>query len=406
MRHDVQRVLLANEFGAGRGHLVALLHLAQALGPGWVFDAALADRLHASVLAPLNACVFDGPRLVYRQAHRTGPNAVPTATWGEYLGDLGFDQVERLREVVAWWRQVLRQRRVALVLADYAPLAQLAARSLGIPCVVTGTGYGLPPASMPTFPCLEEGVEVRLHHEAALLANVNTVAAECGLPALRGLPEVYRADLALVHTLPMMDPYRAWRQERLITPIVHIGDTVADGGDEVFVYFSTRELNEPSVVEALEALPWPKRGYLPTAKPDVTERLAASGMHIETEPVPVDLIARRSRLMLNAGQNGTLSMGMLAGLPQVAWPQHREQRFNAMCAQAAGVARMVPPTTIPVGSALMDAVAAVYSDDGMAQRARCLAAELRATLTVPPAQQLQQALAPLQADLRSSAIRG
>lgn len=394
-----QRVLLANEFGAGRGHLVALLHLAQALGPGWVFEAALAERQHAQVLKPLNALVFGGPRLVYRQDRRTGPDAVPTATWGEYLGDLGFDQVQRLREVVAWWRQVLSQRRVALLLADYAPLAQLAARSLGIPCVVTGTGYGLPPADMPRFPCLEEGLDVRLHDEATLLANVNTVATECGLPALQGLPEVYRADLALVHTLPMMDPYQAWRQERLITPIIHIGDAVASDGDEVFIYFSTQELSDASVVEALEALPLPKRAYLPAATPAVAARLAASGMHVETAPVPVDLIARRSRLLVNAGQNGTLSMGMYAGLPQVAWPQHREQRFNALCAQAAGVARLVAPGTGPAGPALMDAVMAAYADDTMAARARHLATDLRRTLTAPPAQQLQQALAPLRETL-------
>lgn len=390
------RVLLANEFGAGRGHLVTLLRLAQALGPGWVFDAALADRRHASVLQLLNACVFEGPRLVYRKTRRTGPDAVPTATWGEYLGDLGFDQVDRLREVVAWWRQVLSQRRVALLLADYAPLAQLAARSLGIPCVATGTGYGLPPSDMPAFPPLEAGPDVRLHDESALLSNVNTVAAESGLPALRGLPEVYRADLALVHTLPLLDPYGAWRQAPLLPPVTDIGAALASEGDEVFVYFSTQELADPDVVEALAALPLPRRAFLPAVAPAVAERLAASGVLLETAPVPVDLIARRSRLVLNAGQHGILCLAMFAGLPQVAWPQHREQRFHALRAEAAGVARVVDGVAPGgIGAALKQAVMSAYFDRDLAGCAKALAGQLRTGLTVSPAQQLQEALAPL-----------
>ena len=388
------RVLLANEFGAGRGHLVTLTRLAQAFGPGFVFDAALCSRRHEDVLAPLQATVFNGPWLGYRSDRRLGHDAVPTATWGEYLGDLGFDQVNRLREVVAWWRDVLQQRRVNLVLADYAPLALLAARSLNIPCVATGQGYGLPPWDMPAFPLFNAQARVCLHDECQLLANVNTVAREIGLAELRGLPEVYRADLSLVHTIPMLDPYACWRREPYLPPVTDIGLALAGGGDEVFVYFSTSEFQHPDLVQVLASLPLPRRGYCPALPPQLADRLTQSGMVLESEPVPVDDIARRSRLLLNAGQHGILSLGLFSGLAQVCLPQHSEQRHHAACAERAGVAAVVR-NGAQLGTELQDAVMRAYHQSDIHEAAYLLAKSLRQSLPAPPEQQLSQRIAPL-----------
>lgn len=327
VRASPPRALLANDFGGGRGHVVRLARLGQALGGKFEFDAALPWRAYESELAALNAQVFIGPGLRYTPAHlerRQGADRVVTATWGEYLGDLGFDRVDHVREIVGWWRRAMLERGTALLMADYAPLAQLAARSLGIPCVVTSQGYGLPPAHLPVFPVIQAEASVRLHDEAQLLANVNVVAGEVGLPPLAGLPEVYRAELSLVHTFDFLDPYRAWRREPCLPPVNDYSPALASDGEEVFVYCSSQELQRPGLVDALERLPMPRRGFLLQATPEVSARLAASGMVLESSPVPVADIVRRSRLLLHAGQHGMLSMGLLAGLPQVAVPQNLE----------------------------------------------------------------------------------
>lgn len=393
------RILLANEFGAGRGHVVTLTRLAQAFGPGFQFDAALARREHEAELYPLGADIFDGPRFGYRNARRLGPNGIPTATWGEFLGDLGFARVERIREIVEWWRLVLSSRNVGLVLADYGPLALLAARSLGILSVGTGTGYGLPPPDMPEFPVLEPEASVRLHDEAELLANVNQVATEIGLAPLQGLPEIYHSTLQLVRTLPMLDPYASYRNSaQYLPPVTDISPIIADRGDEVFVYFSTMEFDDPGVVEALATLPLPRRGYLPAPPPGVAERLAASGMILEKNPVPVEQIAKRSRLLLNAGQHGILCLGLFAGLPQVCLFQHREQRFHAQCAADRGVAQLVYPNAREAG-ALRETILAAYHNGQMQSRAKDLATELQAGLGAPPEVLLETAIAPIRSRL-------
>jgi UDP:flavonoid glycosyltransferase YjiC (YdhE family) len=317
-----------------------------------------------------------------------------TATWGEYLGDLGFDRVDRIRGAVNWWRQAMQARETALLVADYAPLAQIAARSLGIPCVVTSQGYGLAPSHLPRFPELHPEASLRLHDESQLLANVNAVVAEVGLPLLAGLPEVYRADLSLVHTFDFLDPYRRWRRDQCLPPVNDYSPVMSLDGDEVFVYFSTEELERTGVVEALERLPMPRRGFLLRAAPDVSARLAASGMVLESAPVPVAEIARRSRVLLHAGQHGMLSVGLLAGLPQVALPQNLEQLFHAQRAEAAGVARVIIPREC-VQERLLATVSALYDDAVAREAARGLALSLRAELDAAPRDLLARAVAPL-----------
>ena len=397
VRASPPRALLANDFGGGRGHVVRLARLGQALGGHFQFDAALPWRAYEGELSALNAQVLISPGLRYTPEHlsrRQGPGRVVTATWGEYLGDLGFDRVDHIREIVGWWRRAMQERDTALLIADYAPLAQLAARSLGIPCVVTSQGYGLPPAHLPVFPIIQAEASVRLHDEAQLLANVNVVAGEFGLPPLAGLPEVHRAELSLVHTFDFLDPYRALRRETCLPPVNDYSPALASDGDEVFVYCSTDELETPGMVEALERLPMPRRGFLLQAKPEVSARLAASGMVLESSPVPVADIVRRSRLLLHAGQHGILSVGLLAGLPQVAVPQNLEQLFHAQRVEAAGVARVIPHRECDA-KRLFRSVMALYEDGTARDTARSLAMSLRAGLDATPKDLLARAVAPL-----------
>lgn len=377
--------------------MVRLARLGQAIGPRFRFDALLASRTYEGELQALGARVGTAQGMHYVPEHlarRKGTAGVLTATWGEYLGDLGFDRIDRIRDTVLGWRRAMQELGTALLVADYAPLAQLAARSLGIPCVVTSQGYGLAPTHLPSFPVLHPEASERLHDEAQLLAHVNTVADEIGLPPLAGLPEVYRADLRLVHTFGFLDPYRPWRTEACLPPVNDYPPALASGGDEVFVYCSTEELERPGVVEALARLPMPRRGFLLRASPEVSARLAASGMVLESAPVPVAEMVRRSRLLLHAGQHGMLSVGLLAGLPQVAVPQNLEQLFHAQRAEAAGVARVIIAREC-VEERLVAAVSAMYDDASAHDTARRLALSLRAEMDATPRELLARAVRPL-----------
>ena len=199
---------------------------------------------------------------------------------------------------------------------------------------------------------------------------------EFGIPKLQRLPEVYAASDQLVFSLDMLDPYIKWRTQPALPPI--IGGTVepAPGGDEIFIYFSTTEKSDPGLMEAIGSLGAPVRAFIPGIDDKAADDLTRRGVIVERSAVPVDLIAKRSRLMINAAQHGTLCLGLGAGLPQVAVPQQREQVYNAEAAERRGVLVNVEKRDRDAErfrSIVLDA----YEDAGMARRAADLAEELR-----------------------------
>jgi UDP:flavonoid glycosyltransferase YjiC (YdhE family) len=202
------------------------------------------------------------------------------------------------------------------------------------------------------------------------------VTPEFGIPKLERLSEVYASTDQLVFTLEMLDPYTAWRSQPLLPPIM--GGTVEPtvGGDEIFVYFSTTEKADPGLMEAIGNLGAPVRAFIAGIEDAAAEELARRGVQVERSPVPVDLIAKRSRLMVNAGQHGTLCLGLAAGLPQVAAPQDLEKQYNAEAAAREGVLTIVDKADRDAErfrSIVLDA----YEDAAMARNARDLADALQ-----------------------------
>lgn len=395
----VPRVLLASEMGAGRGHVTTLAATARALGLGMPTIAAIAGLRFADELAAVGARVVQAPALRYTPEARADPGLEGNASWGDYLAACGLARAEMVRRGLRFWRKLIVDEDISLLVADYAPLALLAARGLQaegwqIITIATGTGYGLPPTHLDRFPQLLPDFGRIVHPEAEVLAQVNRIAAEQGIDPLPRLPVLQSADLTLPRSFGFLDPYAAVRPSGGLLPPETGGPVpAASGGGELFVYFSTQELGDPEVVAALAALPLPRFGYLPGATPAVTAQLAASGMEISRQPLAPAEIARRARLVLCAGQHGTLSMAALAGLPQAALPQQLEQLFHARRAEAAGIARQLWRTERRSG-AIIDLVMAAWADPALAAAARALGITLRAEVGPAPGAALAARLAP------------
>jgi hypothetical protein len=229
---------------------------------------------------------------------------------------------------------------------------------------------------MTTFPILLPRHSTRIHDEAEIVDTINSVIPEFGIPKLERLPEVYACTDQLVFTLKMLDPYTEWRSQPLLPPIIGGTAEPASAGDEIFIYFSTTEKSDPGLMEAIGSLGVPVRAFMPGIDDKIAEDLTRRGVHVERSPVPVDLVAKRSRLLVNAAQHGTLCMGLAAGLPQVSVPQQREQEYNAEAAASRGVLVLVDKADRDADrfrSIVLDA----YEDSGMARRARHLADDLR-----------------------------
>jgi len=324
-----KRILLAWEAGSGRGHLLALKAVAEALGDGFVFEAALCRLEHAHEMQPPCSAIFPCAYLSLRPARRRAAGNPRTATWGEFLGDLGFADAEFLTTQLAWWITMIEARKPDMVIGDFAPCALLAAKILGVPSVSVGTGYSTPPASMPLYPVLLSEIDSRIYDETDMTAAVNTAIAHFGGDPIAHFPEVYDVSAQLSRTVAGLDPYAAHRRAPYMPPLGATLPELAGDGDELLIYFSTDERDDVALMEAIGNLPMPRRLYMPAIAPDLAARLSARGIIIETAPMPTAVIAARTRLVLHAGNHGMICMAFAMGLPQVGIPRHLEHLYHA-----------------------------------------------------------------------------
>ncbi|MCX7287851.1 MAG: hypothetical protein NTW20_09910 [Rhodobacterales bacterium] len=398
------RALLGNEAGGGRGHVTTLAAVARALGPGIAKIGALGRLDFATELSCLCTDVVKAP-LLARQTAADRPFALKgNATFGDTLAEIGLDDPKRVRRGLLFWRNLIIRHDISLLVADLAPLAMRAACGLrdegwSIRIISIGTGYYSPPASLLHFPVILPDHDRITRSEDQTLAVLNAVGAEGDLAPLPRLSALYAADLPLATGFDWLDPYLAVRpvQDR-IAPLTTAPLHPAGQGNEVFVYFSTTELQDEVLVRALETLPFARRGFLPQAPPEVRQRLAASGMVLLDQPATTDEIAARSRLIVHAAPHGTVCLAALAGLPQFGVPQHLEQLFNARQGEAMGVLTHA----LPGNPDMADRIAAAYGDAAMAGRARALASHLRRDHPADPIAALAARLAPELAAARAA----
>ena len=110
---------------------------------------------------------------------------------------------------------------------------------------------------------------------------LSQTATEAGIDPLPGFAALYDVDLSLATSFGFLDPYRNHRPAAKRTaPLVPAATTLAGQGDEGFVYFSITSLQAPALLDALVALPLPRRGDVPNASVEAKAQLAATACEV------------------------------------------------------------------------------------------------------------------------------
>jgi hypothetical protein len=371
-----KKALLAWQIGDGRGHISKLRTIGESLKlHGFVCSAALTDLEHADELKDVTASIRRVSQLPYFHGLRAQAGYPPAATYGEFLGDVGFASTSIIAQHLTYWRDVLQAERPDVVIAEQAPTALLAARSLSIPSVALGTTYTLPPTNLKMFPVLLKEFTHRKWSESEMCEAISAAIDQFHLPPLHHLAELYTADVSLPVGIKLLDPYAHHRVEKRIPP--NVGDRPLDKPwtrerNEVFAYLSTGNRFDAMTVDALAKLPVPLRVYVAGADQDSVSKLRAKGIRVEGKPVSPFQIARRSRVIFHAGSYGTMCLGIRAGVPQVTAPQQLEQLFNARSLERAGGGCCIEPND---GAIYFDRIVETYENVETRSRAVDLAIE-------------------------------
>jgi UDP:flavonoid glycosyltransferase YjiC (YdhE family) len=337
----VNTVLFAWELGHGLGHLMNIRRIASRLKPHGVrIVAALKDTSSSDVLRPLVDEFVEAPAWPLDLWSRSRRPAATSATLNDVLSGAGLADGAAVRRLLAAWDDIFSKSAPDLVIADFSPLASLAARDR-IPLVLIGNGYTLPPYEMRRFPPLHRH-SPPAWSEPQTLDTVNGAARTLGRKLLTHLPQLFLGDAHLVQTFPLLDPYHAQRREFADSPVFDYEPTPRNAGaDTVFVYLSAGYEPHPSIFQALQPLARRLRIYAPGIPMTQQRSLRALGARIDIEPPRLLDVLPSTRLVVHGGGSGVAAEALAFGVPQIVLSTHIEHDLNGEALESAGVAKFV-----------------------------------------------------------------
>ena len=384
------RVIICWELGAGQGHMMRLTRISETLtrrGIG-IVSAHLCHLDHAAALAPH----IDGP---IRQAPCfSSPGATPVvsalphASFGDFLADIGYATDVRLSRQIGLWRRIFEEDRPDLVIGDHSPTALLAARSLGISTVAIGSPYCQPPSHLPEFPLRRSHTERRFS-EATLLATLNTVLSGFGAEPLAAFPQVLDTDITGVGSLRQIDCYDGLRAMPLLPPFNACVPPAKQRGNEIVACISVPGSPDDPVWEALASLGMPVLILAPHLSQALAQKLRRPNIVVSPKLLSPEEMAARCRVLVSNGNHGMLCFGIRAALPQVCLPVYGEHEANCAGLAAHGAILAIKREARTVAG-IAFAIREAFESQSMQARASALAAEVEPVFRIDAAATLAE----------------
>jgi UDP:flavonoid glycosyltransferase YjiC (YdhE family) len=345
---------------------------------GFRFVAVSRDPAATDLLGGEFAEIIAAPRWPIDSRPASQQPALSSATLNDILSAMGLADSSAVQQLLGAWDDIFQRTRPHLVIADFSPLAALAARRR-LPLVHIGNGYTLPPHQMKRFPLLHR-FSLPLWREEQTLAAVNQAARAVGRAPLDHLPQLFSGDACLVQTFPLFDPYDTQRSEPLDGPMFDRSPAMKGArADSIFVYLSSGYALHPSLFAALRPFAARLRIHatgLPLAQ---VEELRRAGAHIDARPVPLTDILPTTCLIVHNGGPGVAAEALVAGVPQLVLSAQIEQDFNGQALESAGVAKFMRVYE-PGADISAELIGAMSRDDALAARAALQAERHRAYL--------------------------
>ena len=366
-------ILLAWELGGNWGHVardLPVLRRLQAQGHDVryaVRDATIAASLCASIGLP---CVT----APHGAAIRRMPRGL--AGFGAILFADGLNDAAMLEGRLAGWMRLFAEHRIDVLLADYAPAALLAAHAAGIPSVVVGSGFEIPPdtAELPSFLTdADRDAPARRFSEDLVLFNVNRVLRALGAPPLERLAQVFQGVRNVLTTVAELDHCGARPDAIYAGPLQDLPGGVAANwkgttGRRALVYLRGEDPVVGHVLQALDEI----GAEVIAVLPDVARRPEVRAeIQVFRQPVRFDGLIETADLVIASG-SGTVTTALLSGVPALVLPSSAEQAMFARRVTQTGTGMSVDGGT---AATVLDAIDRLLHDAAFRAAAGALAAK-------------------------------
>ena len=337
----MSRILLGWELGLNLGHLARLLPVAVRLKErGHSLMAAVRDLPAAmTVLGPAGIPLVQAPMM-------SQPLPLPRRLTGyaDILLAQGWADPAALSGLLQGWRNLYRLFRPDAVLLDYSPTARLASMVEGIPTVLLGNGFELPPATdpLPHFPGFSWATaELAARAEQEALANVRKALWGSKVAAPNALRELLDADEVLLATFAELDHYGPRENGRYVGPLLgnlrceRIAWPEGDG-PRIFACLRPDTHAAMEILGALAKLEARVVCFAPGFTAGQFEPYRNASIRFTGRPVDLDVLAPDAEACVSYGAEGTVTRFLLAGVPQLLSPKHVEAHLSARRIEALG----------------------------------------------------------------------
>lgn len=320
------KIDFAWELGGHTGHVTTLLPIARAMqARGHEVRFLLRDTKAGADLT--------GAADIPRQGAPTwvGPPIFPEPlNFGQILHNFGYHLPDAVRGLIGAWRERLAGSQA--VIANVAPAAHLAARTLGIPSFEISQGFHVPPIGMPTPPLRDWEPAPRAALEAAdrrVIDAVNGALAAYGTAALASIGELF-AGRALLLTYPELDIYpERGPAEYFGVPKSGEGSATpewpAGRGPRVFGYLYNYYDGLAPLLDALRRADARVLMLCRGIDPALKAACADSSVRVTDEPMSASLLLPHADAVICHGSHQMTAQALLAGKPLLMLPTQLEQ---------------------------------------------------------------------------------
>lgn len=329
------KVLYVWELGGGMGHISRAAPIIEGLRQaGHEVYVALRDLSGASALlhsldVRLLQCPLWLPQL---------KGAPESATYAELLFRAGFAHPVALEGLTRAWLELFRLIDPALLVADHAPNAFLAARGSIFRRALIGNGFFSPPrqSPLPSFRTWETIHARRIESaDAHALSIANKVLERLALPRLERLCDLLDIDEDFLCTWPELDHYPLRSGQRYWGPTMErqrgaMPSFPSGAGPRVFCYINAECKQLDALLTALQRSGLPSLLFVPGISAQQVRALSGKNLKFSAAPLRMDQTLAEADIVVSHAGEGTVAAAMLAGKPQLVLPMHAEQMITAL----------------------------------------------------------------------------
>lgn len=269
---------------------------------------------------------------------------------------MGFERVDQVRSVLDRWYALFDDIKPTAVLVDASPVALYAARSAGIPTVVIGHGFEIPPEQAPRpcfMPWVENSVaraeELELRLERALEELAKTIPARLRKNAPKSMNDLFSSDSIALCAWSELDHFDRPAGVRDASD-VYFGPIWSESpggellswpdgdGPKVLCYLNLRDKRYDLTWQALKLQGANVLVISPSGLPRACEAARGWGIRVVEHPVQLDPLIRDSAAIVGNGGMGLTSMSLQAGKRILLLPEHMEQAILAYRLSKQGLA--------------------------------------------------------------------